>query len=211
VGNEGKVTEVMSVHHSPPAGYTPLPREFYLQDTISAARALVGKLLVHNTPEGAISGRIVETEAYLRGDPACHANRGMTERNRVMFGPPGHAYVYFTYGMHFCMNAVTQPEGEAEAVLIRALQPIEGIELMARNRKVTEPRNLCSGPGKLTQALGLNRAHNGLDLTNSCLIIADGGEEVGNIVVTTRIGIKVFMDKPWRFYSERLAAWVSRR
>lgn len=197
--------------HSPVAGFAPLPREFYIQDTISAARALVGKLLVHGTPEGVISGRIVETEAYLRGDPACHANRGMTERNRVMFGPPGHAYVYFTYGMHFCMNAVTQPEGEAEAVLIRALQPIDGIELMGRNRKVTEPRNLCSGPGKLTQVLGLNRAHNGLDLTDSCLIIADDGEDAGEIVVTTRIGTKVFMDKPWRFYSHHLREWVSRR
>jgi DNA-3-methyladenine glycosylase len=197
--------------HSPATGVAPLSREFYLQDTILVARGLVGKLLVHNTPEGVISGRIVETEAYLRGDPACHANRGMTERNRVMFGPPGHAYVYFTYGMHFCMNAVTQPEGEAEAVLIRALQPIEGIELMARNRKVTESHNLCSGPGKLTQALGLNRAHNGFDLTDSCLIIADDGEDAGEIVVTTRIGIKVFVDKPWRFYSERWREWVSRR
>jgi DNA-3-methyladenine glycosylase len=197
--------------HSHATDFAPLPREFYLQDTILVARALVGKLLVHNTPEGVISGRIVETEAYLRGDPACHANRGMTERNRVMFGPAGHAYVYFTYGMHFCMNAVTQPEGEAEAALIRALRPVEGIELMVRNRKAEQLPNLCSGPGKLTQALGLNRAHNGLDLTDSCLIIADDGEDAGEIVAATRIGIKEFTDKPWRFYAGRLREWVSKR
>ncbi|MDO8586458.1 MAG: DNA-3-methyladenine glycosylase [Armatimonadota bacterium] len=192
------------------SGLKPLPRDFYLQDTIEAAKALVGKLLVHCSPEGIISGRIVETEAYLRDDPACHASRGMTQRNRVMFGPPGHAYVYFTYGMHFCMNAVTQPEGIAEAVLIRALQPLEGMELMRRNRKGARDRDLCSGPGKLTQALGIIRGHNGVDLTDSCLIIADDGEKQGELVQATRIGIKEAADKPWRFYSRRYAEWVSR-
>ncbi|MDO8683310.1 MAG: DNA-3-methyladenine glycosylase [Armatimonadota bacterium] len=188
----------------------PLPRDFYLQDTIVVARKLLGKILIHNTPEGVISGRIVETEAYLRGDPACHANRGMTERNKVMFGPPGHAYVYFTYGMHFCMNAVTQPEGIAEAVLLRALEPLEGVELMRRNRKMNERKDLCGGPGKLTQALGVGRVHNGVDLTDSCLIVADS-EEITDIVETTRIGIREFTDKPWRFYSKQHLEWVSRR
>jgi DNA-3-methyladenine glycosylase len=201
----------MKTPHSPATGFTPLSREFYLQDTITVARELLGKLLVHNTPDGVISGRIVETEAYLRGDPACHANRGMTPRNEVMFGSPGHAYVYFTYGMHFCMNTVTQPEGHAEAVLLRALEPLDGIDLMRANRKVLDLHNLCSGPGKLTQALGLNRAHNGLDLTDSCLIVADEAEEIGEIVVTTRIGIKENTNKPWRFYPKRWAEWVSRR
>jgi DNA-3-methyladenine glycosylase len=198
--------------HCPSAtGFAPLPREFFLQDTVAVARALLGKMLVHSTPEGVISGRIVEAEAYLRGDPACHANRGMTDRNRVMFGPPGHAYVYFTYGMHFCVNAITQPEGEAEGVLLRALQPVDGIDLMRRNRGLEDLRNLCSGPGKLTQALGLNRAHNGVDLTDSCLIIADDGEDPGEIVATTRIGIKENTDKLWRFYCTRWKEWASRR
>jgi DNA-3-methyladenine glycosylase len=185
----------------------PLPIEFYLQDTIDAARNL---LLVHYSPQGVISGRIVETEAYLRGDPACHANRGMTRRNSVMFGAPGHAYVYFTYGMHYCMNTVTQPEGIAEAVLIRALQPIDGIESMRRNRGLAEPRQLCSGPAKLTQALGIGRDHNGLDLTSSCLIVAEG-EDIEDVVQTTRIGIKEATDKPWRFYLHNHVDWVSRR
>ena len=189
---------------------TPLPRDFYLQDTITAARKLLGKLLVHCAPEGVISGRIVETEAYLRDDPACHACRGMTNRNRVMFGPPGHAYVYFTYGNHYCMNAVTQPEGIAEAVLIRAIEPLEGTEMMKRNRRADDLKNLCSGPGKLTQALGIGREHNGLDLTQSCLIVACG-EDIEDVVETTRIGIREAADKPWRFYSRKSSEWVSRR
>ena len=190
-------------------GLTPLGREFYVRDTIEVARELLGALLVHWTPEGIISGRIVETEAYLRNDPACHASRGMTQRNKVMFGPPGHAYVYFTYGMHYCMNAVTQPEGIGEAVLIRALEPLEGIELMRRNRRTDDLRVLCSGPARLTEALGIGRGHNGLDLITSCLTVA-AGERVGDIVQTTRIGIKEAADDPWRFYSRRRVEWVSR-
>ena len=201
-----------SSRYSGVTGPAPLPRDFYLQDTVSVARSLLGKLLIHSSPQGVISGRIVETEAYLCDDPACHASRGMTKRNEVMFGAPGHAYVYFTYGMHFCMNAVTQPEGIAEAVLVRALQPLEGIDLMRGFRGVQEVKNLCSGPGKLTQALGLNRAHNGVDLVESCLIVA-GGEDIADedVVQTTRIGIKVAADKEWRFYSRRHLDWVSRK
>ena len=192
------------------SGPAPLPRNFYLQDTIAAARKLLGKILIHHAPDGIMSGRIVETEAYLRDDPACHACRGMTARNRVMFGPPGHAYVYFTYGVHYCMNAVCRPEGVAEAVLIRALEPLEGIDLMKRNRRTNDVRNLCSGPGKLTQALGIAREHNGADLTGSCLIATDG-EDVEDVVETTRIGIKEAADRPWRFYSKSDLEWVSRR
>jgi len=186
-----------------------LPRDFYLMPTIEAARALIGKILVHRTSDGILSGRIVEAEAYLRDDPACHASRGMTRRNSVMFGPPGHAYVYFTYGMHFCLNAVTQPENVPEAVLIRALEPILGIEIMKRNRGSDDLRNLCSGPAKLTQALGIGRDHNGIDLTEGCLLIVEGDRPIRRIVQTTRIGIKLAAEKPWRFYSDDHAEWVS--
>lgn len=176
----------------------PLPREFYLQETVSVARQLLGKVLVHETLEGVIAGRIVEVEAYESGDPACHSFRGKTGRNAVMFGEPGHVYVYFTYGMHFCLNAVTQPEGIGEGVLLRAVEPLEGIELMARNRAL---HNLCSGPGKLTQAFGINASHKGLDLCGgSPLRIVDGGMADVEIVEAPRVGIRLAADKLWRFY-----------
>lgn len=178
----------------------PLPREFYLQPTIEAAPALLGKVLVHCTGEGIIAGRIVETEAYLCDDPACHASRGMTRRNAAMFGEPGHAYVYFTYGMYFCLNAVTARKGVGEAVLIRAVEPLDGIEIMKRNRGVEEMTNLASGPGKLCQAFGLDLSHNGLDLTHGELIIVDDGFVPGEIATAARIGIRLAADKPWRFY-----------
>ena len=177
-----------------------LPREFYLQDTVAVAQQLLGKLLVHQTAEGVLAGRIVETEAYKQDDPACHASRGMTRRNEVMFGEPGHAYVYFTYGMYFCLNAVTAPKGVGEAVLIRAVEPVEGIKLMAYRRGTTDVTNIASGPGKVCQAFGLGREHNGLDLTDSVLTIVDDGFVPERIVATTRIGIRVALDYPWRFY-----------
>jgi len=178
----------------------PLPQEFYLQNTIEAARSILGKVLVHRTPEGVIAGRIVEAEAYTSDDPSCHACRGMTKRNAQMFGPPGHAYVYFTYGMYFCLNAVTAPEGTGEAVLIRAAEPLEGIELMEKNRGTDVLTNLASGPGKLCQAFGLDKRQNGLDLTGSDLTIVDDGFVPGEIVTATRIGIRLATDRPWRFY-----------
>jgi len=187
-----------------------LPREFYLQDTVEVARALLGKTLVHRTRDGIVAGRIVETEAYLRDDPACHASRGMTRRNAAMFGPPGHAYVYFTYGAHFCLNAVTGPEGIGEAVLVRAVEPIKGMEIMKANRGTDELTNLASGPGKLCRAFGLDRRHNGLDLTESELMILDGAAPPGEIVTTTRVGIRHAADKPWRFYIAG-SAFVSKR
>lgn len=178
----------------------PLPREFYLRDTIEAARSILGKVIVRRTPEGIIAGRIVEAEAYTSNDPSCHACKAMTKRNAQMFGPPGHAYVYFTYGMYFCLNAVTGPEGVGEAVLIRAAEPLDGIELMERNRGTDVLTNLASGPGKLCQAFGLDRLQNGLDLTGSDLTIVDDGFLPGEIVTATRIGIRLATDRPWRFY-----------
>lgn len=183
------------------AGLQPLSRDFYNRDTVQVARELLGCLLVHHSTEGLTAGIIVETEAYLQhGDPACHTHRGMTPRNKVMFGPPGHAYVYFTYGVHYCFNAVTQPDGVGDAVLIRALQPELGIELMQKRRGRERLKDLCSGPGKLVQAMGINKEHNGSDLLTGPVRIYPGEQEVSDIITTTRIGIKAGADLPLRFY-----------
>lgn len=169
----------------------PLPREFYLRPTPTVARALLGKLLIHESAEGQRGGLIVEAEAYLVNDPASHAFRGRTPRNAPMFGPPGHAYVYFTYGNHFCCNAVTQREGVAEAVLIRAIEPTIGLDLMRARRRRDDVRELCSGPGKLCQALGLGREQNELDLCGGSPLMICKGKAFArkSIVTTTRIGL----------------------
>jgi len=187
----------------------PLPRQYYDRDTVTVAKELLGCLLVHHSPEGITAGKIVETEAYLQGDPACHAARRMTPRNSVMFGPPGYAYVYFTYGMHYCFNAVTNSEGVGEAVLIRALEPTEGIALMQQRRGRKNMRELCSGPAKLTQAMGIGIEHNRLDLTGVRLYICQG-EPGAPIVIATRIGIKEGTDLPLRFYLQD-CRYVSRK
>jgi DNA-3-methyladenine glycosylase len=175
-----------------------LPRSFYAGDTVTVARELLGALLVHESSSGLTVGRIVEAEAYLQGDPACHASRGMTRRNRVMFGPPGHAYVYFVYGMYYCFNVVTAAEGIGEAVLIRALEPLEGIPLMcSRRRRRTE---LCSGPARLVQAMGIGKEHNGADLTAGSLVVCAGEPPAEEIVTSTRVGIRAGADLPLRFY-----------
>ncbi len=182
----------------------PLPRAFYARPTLEVARELIGKTLLRRTPEGLAGGVIVETEAYVAAiDPAAHAYRGKTKRNQTMFGPPGHAYVYFTYGMHYCVNVVTQAEGEAAAVLIRAIKPRVGIALMrARRGPRIADRDLARGPGRLCQALALTTADDGADLLGDALWI---GETPGlaadalTIATTPRIGITQAADWPWRF------------
>jgi DNA-3-methyladenine glycosylase len=179
-----------------------LPRRFYARSSVQVARDLIGRLLVRPLPGTTLVGRIVECEAYQEGDPASHSFRGRTPRNEVMFGLPGHLYVYFTYGMHFCMNVVTGGDGEGSAVLLRAAEPVEGVEWMRTRRGGHDDRLLCAGPGRLTQAFGVDRAHNGADLVaGDVLYVAKGiavpRERVG---VSARIGITVGRERPWRFF-----------
>jgi len=180
----------------------PLGRAFYQRPPRSVARDLLGRLLVRDTPEGRVAGRIVEVEAYDGAtDPASHAYRGETRRNRVMFGPGGHAYVYFTYGMHHCVNVVTGPSGRAQAVLVRALEPVEGVTIMRRRRGVDGTERLARGPGCVARALGLTRADDGLDLTRGPLWILDAPamREGRRILRTPRIGIRHAVERPWRY------------
>lgn len=159
-------------------------------------------MLVRESGAGLLAGIIVEVEAYAGArDPASHAWRGETERNRVMFGPPGHAYIYMSYGMHLCLNAVTGRAGEASAVLVRALEPLAGLDLMARRRGVHDPTRLMRGPGCVGQALGLTRAENGADLTRGPLRVLDlPSERRGHAIARTRrIGIRRAIERPWRW------------
>lgn len=187
-----------------PANGRPLPRSFYARDTLEVARELLGCTLVHESPDGRVSGRIVEVEAYQgEDDPACHAAVGRTRRTEPLYGPPGHAYVYLIYGMYHCLNAVTRRPGRPGAVLIRALEPLEGHELMRRRRRrgrgSANPGNhdLANGPGKLCQALGLGLDHNRVDLTDSGLRIMPGPPPT-RAVWTPRVGIRVGTDRFWR-------------
>lgn len=179
-----------------------LSQSFFSRPTRQVAKALLGQILVHQTPQGTTSGKIVEVEAYLpKNDPGCHAARGMTPRNRVMFGPAGHAYVYFCYGNHYLFNVVTEKNGTPGAVLIRALEPVEGAGIMAkrRGRLDVDDRGLTNGPGKLVQALEIARQHNGIQLWKKPVYLqkAERKEPVG---VTTRIGITEGSELPLRFY-----------
>ena len=175
-----------------------LARDFYENPAERVARALLGKLLVC----GKVAGRIVEVEAYLgREDRAAHAWRGITDRTRVIFGPPGHAYVYFIYGMYECLNVVAEPEGSPGCVLIRALEPVAGLAAMRRRRRgVVRIEKLASGPGKLTLAMGITRRHNGADLTRGPITIRRPFHEPGfNVEITPRIGIDHETERPLRF------------
>jgi DNA-3-methyladenine glycosylase len=184
-----------------------LPRSFYDRDPRRVARDLLGKLLVREERGKRRVGRVVEVEAYLEGDPAAHSYAGRTERNFVLWGPPGFAYVYFIYGNHFLFNVSCLPDGEAGGVLFRALEPVEGLEAMARGRglhldDVRDLRLLTRGPGRMAEALGITRERdNGKDLTSpaSDLWIAEDGLRVGRIAVTPRIGITKAAERPWRY------------
>ena len=183
-----------------------LPRSFYARNTIEVAKDLLGKVLVREAPAGRMAVKIVETEAYCGPhDKACHASKGMTDRNKVMFGEPGHAYVYFIYGMYYCLNLVTEGDGYPAAVLIRAGEPLEGIDVMRGPRKkAKKDRDLTSGPGKLCMALAIDRELNGADLCKKGpLYVEEGARDHFEIVRSKRIGVDYaaeYKDKPWRFY-----------
>jgi DNA-3-methyladenine glycosylase len=186
-----------------------LPRSFYDRPTLTVAKELLGKVLVHRTPGGLASGMIVETEAYIgETDPACHAAPGPTQRNEPLYGPPGIAYVYLNYGIHYLVNAVTEAEGHPAAVLIRTLQPVDGIAVMTRRRSrgctTIDEADLCRGPGNLTKALGITMAENRLDLSavppRSNLYIEERGFAIRKVAQGPRIGIRVAVERPWRFW-----------
>jgi DNA-3-methyladenine glycosylase len=178
-----------------------LGRAFYARDPVTLARDLLGRILFFDSPAGLLAGRIVETEAYTgAADPASHAYRGATVRNAVMFGPAGHAYVYFTYGMHHCLNVVAEREGTAGAVLLRSLEALWGLGAMRGHGVQGGDERLCSGPGKIGKAFGLTLEHNGLDLTRGPLGISAGRPvDDGQVRVGTRIGIRRAADFPYRF------------
>jgi DNA-3-methyladenine glycosylase len=171
-----------------------LGRDFYARSVHDVARDLVGCLVRH----GETAGRIVETESYHMDEPACHAYVGLTERTRTLFGPPGHAYVYFSYGIHSLLNAVAEPEGTGAAVLIRALEPVDGLDVMRRRRGVERATELCSGPAKLTQALEIGLSLNGSSLLDGPIEVLER-EAQPRIAIGERIGITKAADLPWRF------------
>jgi len=191
-----------------------ISRTFYEQPTLAVARELLGKYLVRKHPDGKAVGRIVETEAYIGPkDLACHASRGRTARTEIMFGPAGFAYVYFIYGVYYCLNIVTEEVDHASAVLIRALEPVEGIELMKKRRRTEELRNLASGPGKLCQAFAIDRSLNGADICGNILYVEDRGDPAPKILARPRVGVDYagkWKDKRWRFLI-RGSEFVSRR
>lgn len=193
----------------------PLARDFYTQPVLKVARDCIGKILVHRTEEGEAAGRVVEAEAY-RGpaDLAAHSSRGLTKRTAAMFGPPGYAYVFLLYGTSWAMNLVVAAEGEPHAVLIRALEPLRGLELMARRRRRSESaRELTNGPGKLTQAMGITGDDYGRDLCGDRLFLDEAGTRRGLIGRSPRINVDyagAWAAKPWRFY-ERGNRYVSVR
>jgi DNA-3-methyladenine glycosylase len=185
----------------PPGALEPVPAGFYLRPLLEVTRDLLGRLLVHRAPEGTSAVRLVEVEAYDGAglDPASHAHRGPTSRNAVMFGPPGHLYLYFTYGMHWCANVVCGPEGVAQAVLLRAGEPVCGTELMAARRPASRPRDLARGPARLCQALGLAGWANGVSLTSGPVLLTAGWPVPDDQVTWTgRVGVTSATDRPWR-------------
>jgi DNA-3-methyladenine glycosylase len=188
-----------------------LTRSFYGRPTLDVARDLLGKHVVYLSADGRLSAKIVEVEAYIgQGDPACHAARGRTGRNAVMFGKPGFSYIYFVYGMYHCLNFVTEREGFPAAVLLRAAEPVDGLALMQRNSPGQGGERILSGPGKYCRAFGLTTEQSGLDLTARALCIEDHGESVAHVTATNRVGIRTGTELAWRFYDADSTA-VSRR
>ena len=178
-------------------------QDFFLQPALDLAEALLGRVFVHRETCGNVyRAKIVETEAYLaEGDEACHAYRGMTQRNRAMYASPGTLYVYFTYGCHNLMNIVTEPEGTAGAVLLRAMEPLDGLKKMARNRNTDSRVNLMNGPGKLTMAMGITLAHNGLHLSGDTVYLEEGETVPPDLIHSSeRIGITKGTELRWRRY-----------
>ena len=197
----------------------PLSRSFYLRPTLQVAQELLGKYFIRRIGKNLLMGKIVEVEAYRSNDPASHSFRGRTNRNSVMFCEGGHLYVYFTYGMHFCANIVTGPKGIGEAVLIRTVEPLVGIEMMKKNRQKGRLHlldgayliNLTNGPAKFCQAFGIARQENGMDLLDSEIIIANGETiPYRSISRSPRIGIRSGLEKKWRFFIKG-NPWVSRK
>jgi DNA-3-methyladenine glycosylase len=201
-----------------------LPRSFYDRPTLDVARDLLGKVLVHRRGACTTSGVIVEVEAYVgESDPACHAAPGPTRRNRPLYGPPGYSYVYLNYGIHCLVNVVTEPEDSPAAVLIRALDPVEGVPCMLRRRRrralgrracrahPSALHALCRGPGNLTMAMGITLRENDMDLTGDRLWVEDRGVAAGPIAWGPRIGIRVGTDRPWRAWVEHHPAVSARR
>lgn len=172
---------------------------------MQVAPDLLGHILVRRIGRARLAVRIVETEAYEPGDAASHAFRGKTARNAAMFGPPGRLYVYFSYGNHWMMNVVTGEAGEGSAVLLRAAEPLEGLDVMAAARGRDRPDDLCSGPGKLAQAMRIDRAHDGQDLVEGRHVWLEVGDrpDPADIATSTRVGIRVGLDEAWRFYLAR--------
>ena len=189
-----------------------LPRSFFARRSTQVAPDLLGRILVRALPDGSrLAARIVEVEAYEQGDPASHSFKGRpTARTEVMFGPPGRLYVYFTYGQHFCSNVVTGSDGVGSAVLLRAAEPIEGLQVMGLNRGTDGVRQLCSGPARLTQAFGIARAENGVDLVEhpSLFLVSGSAPAPRAVGRSTRVGVNVGIERRWRYF-ERGSPFVS--
>ena len=198
--------------------FQPLPESFYQPSAAKVAPALLGHFLIRRTVEGICGGAIVETEAYLSDDPACHGFGRETPRNRTMYGPPGRAYVYFIYGNHYCFNTVCHRTGVAEAVLVRAIEPLFGLELMRERRKVTKEFELTNGPAKFCEAMQIDRQHDALNIctAESSLFVARNPalkrfrQDRAPLITTTRIGISKAADLPLRFYLAG-SSFISRR
>jgi DNA-3-methyladenine glycosylase len=190
---------------------TKIPRSFYLQSTVKVASQLLGKYFVRRIDDQFLIGRFVEAEAYCKNDPASHSFRGMTQRNRTMFALGGHLYVYFTYGMHYCANIVTGKNGIGEAVLIRAVEPVDGLDIITKNRGFPKDDvRLTNGPAKFCEAFSLTKTDDGIDLTGDLIYIAENPDEPRHkISRSRRIGITNGKNKLWRFFIKG-NAWVSK-